>query len=119
MRAGSDDGSTVSGYLAGRKSAKPLLVPNHPERPKIVSDRPPPVEARGGLRKFDHFYPFEEMKVGDSFWVPAQSSCTAGAVTKFSKRTGWKFTSRGEAEDGRTNGKVGPGWRGTRVWRIG
>lgn len=106
-------------YLKERKTAKLLLVPNHPEPPVIVSNIPIPVEARGGTRKFDHFYPFELMKPGDSFWVQSGTQCTAGAVTKFAKRTGWRFVSRGQTEDGVPNIKATNNRkRGTRIWRI-
>lgn len=107
-------------YIAKRKAAKRLEVPNHPEPPRVISDRPIPVEARGGTRKFTHFYPFEEMKPGDSFWVPSGTQCTAGAISKFAKKSGWRFTSRGQAEDGRANGQISGtrAERGTRVWRV-
>lgn len=106
-------------YVEARKKAKRLLVSNHPERPEIVSNIPIPVQTRGGARKFDCFYPFEDMKVGDSFWVPSDTQCTAGAVSKFAKRTGWGFVTRGQAMDGRVNKVVGKkGERGTRVWRT-
>lgn len=111
-------------YVAQRRQSRLLLVPNHPERPKIISDRELPQQTRGGCKKFDHFYPFEDMKPGDSFWVPSTTQCTAGAVTKFSKKSGWKFVSRGQTEDGRSNKGVsgkprsGNRKRGTRVWRV-
>ncbi len=105
-------------YLEERKKSRELKVPNHPTRPLIVSHIPVPTEARGGTRKFDHFYPFEDMKPGDSFWVPSSTGCTAGAVTKFAKRTGWKFTSRGQTEAGLGNAKAANRLRGTRVWRV-
>lgn len=108
-------------YIEERKKSRKLAIANHPERPKIVSSIPAPVEARGGLRKFDHFYPFEDMKPGDSFWVSSETECTAGAVTKFAKKSGWRFVTRGQTEDGRKNADVSgkrKGIRGTRVWRI-
>lgn len=106
-------------YLEHRKKSRRIKVPNHPDSPKIVSDIPIPAESRGGLRKFDHYYPFEDMKPGDSFWVPSTSYCTGGAVTKFAKKSGWKFVTRGQSEDGVQNKKVSNNkLRGTRVWRI-
>lgn len=111
-------------YIRERTQAKLLLVQNHPERPKIVSNRPIPREARGGARRWDHFYPFEEMKIGDSFWVASEKGargCTAGAITWFAKKSGWKFVSRGQAEDGKSNSEVcgkKKGLRGMRVWRL-
>jgi len=110
---------TVKEYLKQRREAKPMLVPNHPERPEIVYSVPPPARTKGGVRKFDHFYPFEDMKPGASFWVPSNTYCTAGAISKFAKRTGWKFTSRGETENGVPNAKASRKEdRGTRVWRL-
>lgn len=117
----SQDHSSQDQYIGARKVAKPLHVANHPDQPRIDHDRPIPVEARGGLRKYDHFYPFEQMQPGDSFWVPAESNCTAGAVTKFAAKSGWSFTSRAETQDGRPNSTVGSskkGLRGRRVWRV-
>ena len=110
----------VRQYLTERTSSKRVEVQNHPDPPLIVYDRPLPVEARGGTRKFDHYYPFEDMKPGGSFWVPSNSYCTAGAVTKFAKKTGWRFITRGQTEDGRPNGaeNAASGKRGTRVWRV-
>jgi hypothetical protein len=105
-------------YVEARLAARKLKVPNHPQIPQIDHDRSLPVQTRGGVRKFDHFYPFERMKPGDSFWVPSDTQCTAGAMTKFSQKSGWKFVSRGQAQDGRPNGQVGRKLRGTRVWRI-
>lgn len=105
-------------YLKARKSAKRLQVPNHPSRPRVVYSIPLPIENRGGTRKFDHFYPFEEMRVGGSFWVPSSSHCTSGAVTRFSKRTGWKFVTRAQSKDGRPNTQVSMDQRGIRVWRV-
>lgn len=107
-------------YIKARKSSRRLEVPNHPEPPRIISDRALPVEARGGSRKFDHYYPFEDMKPGDSFWVPSNTYCTGGAVTKFAKKSGWTFVTRGQLEDGRGNScasKTGKNCAGTRVWR--
>lgn len=109
---------TVGEFILARKRSDRIQVEHHPASPEIVYDIPAPVEARGGLRKFDHYYPFEEMKPGASFWVPSETGCTPGAVTKFAKRTGWKFATRAQAKDGRANNKVGSKERGTRVWRL-
>ncbi len=108
-------------FIEARKASKRLKVYNHPKPPKIVYDRPVPQEARGGVRKHDHFYPFEEMKPGGSFWIASEKGargCTAGAITKFAKKSGWKFTSRGETEDGEANRTASKGLRGMRVWRV-
>jgi hypothetical protein len=114
----------VSDYITSRKSARRIKVPNHPDQPVIEHKLfPIPIEKRGGSRprRFDHFYPLEEMEVGDSFWVPADTTCTSGALTKFAKRTGWKFTYRAQTQDGKPNDRVrkDTNKRGTRVWRIG
>ena len=112
-------------YIAARKASKRIIAQHHPDVPVIVSDRPIPVETRGGLRKFDHFYPFEEMKPGDSFWVPTHGStsiCTKGAVSRFAKKSGWKFITRSQSEDGRANSLIcnhsRPKYAGIRIWRI-
>ena len=73
-------------YLESRKTSRRLKVPNHPARIEIVSNIPVPVEARGGVRKFDHYYPFEDMGPGDSFWVPSATQCTAGARNEVCKK---------------------------------
>lgn len=106
-------------FVEARKKARRIPVQHHPEEPEIVYDVPIPIERRGGLRKFDHYYPFEEMKVGASFWVPSDTGCTPGAVTKFAKKSGWRFRTRAQSKDGRSNNQVDVDQRGTRVWRIG
>jgi hypothetical protein len=51
-------------------------------------------------------YPWTEMAVGDSFFVPGQSSVKfSGNITSAKKMTGFKFTTR--TVDG-----------GVRVWRT-
>ena len=105
-------------YVSARRESRRIRVPNHPKTPEIEKNIPLPVEARGGLRKFDHYYPFEEMLPGDSFWVPSSTEYTAGAVTKFARKSGWKFVTRGQGKDGEKNSELGKGSRGTRVWRV-
>lgn len=122
--------TAVEKYLEARRSAKRVKVANHPKPPEITWDFPL-VERRGGARqaRFNHFYPLELMPepryeiTSDtlqyaSFWVKGESRCTAGALTKFARRTGWKFKSRAQAEDGTSNSKVGKAKRGLRVWRV-
>lgn len=109
---------TTSTYIEERQASRRLKVPNHPSPPEIDHNIPIPTEARGGTRKYDHFYPFEQMQPGDSFWVPSTTQCTSGAITKFSKKSGWKFTSRAQTKDGCSNKQVSRGKRGTRVWRV-
>lgn len=105
-------------YLAKRKNAKRIRPQSHEVKPpEIEHGIPPPKETRGGARNFSHFYPFEEMKVGDSFWVGGETMCTRGAVTDFAKRSGWKFVCRAQTKDGKPNAGQGGG-RGTRVWRV-
>lgn len=124
MSSGAEtEAEIVAKYLEARKESRVMQVANHPGQPKIISTRPIPVEARGGLRKFDHFYPFESMNTGDSFWVPSPTGCTPGAVAKFAKKSEWKFVTRAQAEDGTPNSKISGvrargKKRGTRVWRI-
>lgn len=52
-------------------------------------------------------YPFAEMEVGDSFFIPnAKRLMTAGSISQYcTKKTGKKFSSRREGN-------------GIRVWRI-
>jgi hypothetical protein len=108
----------VVDFVARRKASPRLEVQHHPEPPEIIYTRPIPVELRGGHRKHDHYYPFEDMRVGGSFWVPSMTGCTPGAVTKFAKKSGWRFVTRAQSEDGRKNGEVDAEKRGTRVWRT-
>lgn len=105
-------------YVERRKASPMLKTDHHPKRPEIVSNIPAPERKIGGARRYDHFYPFEEMRVGDSFWVPGETQCTRGAVTKFAKKSGWRFTVRAESKDGRPWSKVGKEKRGLRVWRL-
>lgn len=109
---------TRNNYIEQRLKARIMQVENHSAPPKIEHHIPIPVENRGGVRKFDHFYPFEKMKIGDSFWVDSNSDCTCGAITRFAKKSGWKFVSRAQSIDGRPNVKVGRPKRGRRVWRV-
>lgn len=105
-----------------RKSrrTKPLHEP--PPRPQVEIGIPIPPDGRGGNNSssFDHFYPFERMKVGYSFWVAETKQNAMSAAVKFAAKTGRKFVSRAITKDGRKNGKVSnsSGLRGTRVWRI-
>lgn len=106
-------------YVEARRRSRRLIAQHHPSAPVIDKNVPiPTTGARGGLRKFDHFYPFELMEPGDSFWVPGSTQCTAGAVTKFAKKSGWKFMSRGQGQDGTANKELPRSTRGVRVWRI-
>lgn len=65
---------------------------------KIDTDIPPPCD---GWK-----YPFADMKVGHSFWVPAAEATRAvSAATMHGKRKGIAFVSRKEGD-------------GHRIWRI-
>lgn len=117
-------------YVRARLASRRVSVSNHPDEPELTFTRPAPTKvpgksspggARGGFRwcKFDHFYPFEVMLVGQSFWVPSQRGCTHGAVTKFARASGWKFVCSSEGEDGTRNRQLPVEVKGVRVWRIG
>lgn len=57
------------------------------------------------VRKFNN-YPYKEMKVGESFFVPAISvKLMCNNNIRMNKSTGMKFTARKEKD-------------GVRVWRI-
>lgn len=114
------DQVSMGDFLTKRKEGKKVKPVAHPQAtPEIDHDVPVPVELRGGSRNFSHFYPFEEMAVGDSFWVQADSNCTSGACSKFAKKTGWGFVTRSQTKDGKRNRKRnGTGRNGTRVWRV-
>jgi hypothetical protein len=107
-------------YIAARKRAKRVAAVNHSAPIKIIYSRPIPVEKRGSM-KFHHFYPFEDMKPGGSFWIQSDEKlmCPRAAVSQFAKKSGWKFITRGQSKDGRPNKEVHRlGERGVRIWRI-
>jgi len=106
-------------YIAAREAAKPLKESKF-DPIEITLDVPIPLELRGGTRKWDHFFPFEDMKqVGASFWVPKEHVQSARSMaTAFTKRTGWKFVSRAQSKEGVPNAKVGDKKQGVRIWRI-
>ena len=117
---------TPEEYLANRLASgfRPSLKHGDSEPPKIESagQFPIPMKVPRGTGHMNgtHFYPFENMKIGDSFWVsdPEGKRCTAVAVSRFAKKTGWKFLTRCQTEDGRPGSKVKQKYRGTRVWRV-
>lgn len=116
---------TPSDYLEARRQFKEVRATQHHGRrakPEIEKGIPVPTRGKNAHANGRHFYPFEDMEIGDSFWVPdpAGHTCTKSAITAFASRSGWKFTLRGQAQDGRMNRVVGKkSERGTRVWRIG
>lgn len=55
-------------------------------------------------------YPFREMNVGDSIFVPAEKAAAARvACLYFGRRNGLKFLSRKDMKDGVD---------GVRIWRV-
>lgn len=110
---------SLENYLDVRRKAPVRKTQHHGAKPpEIEKGIPIPQETRGGAHNFSHFYPFEEMEVGDSFWIKGSTGCTKGAVSDFAKKTGRKFTCRSQSKDGRSNKAVGKEHRGLRVWRI-
>jgi hypothetical protein len=67
-----------------------------------------PIPKRGGSNRA-YKYPFEKMKVGQSFWIAESIYRVAPAACKFGRDNGKKFTCR-TMDDGRESG--------VRVWRI-
>lgn len=63
---------------------------------------PIPARRRGGKRQS---YPFDLMKVGDSFFFAGSGSSVEAAASQYGKKHGMKFAAR--YVDG-----------GVRVWRI-
>lgn len=86
--------------------------------PLIDSDVPLPEKAKGGRRRGDWHrrtifkYPFHQMEVGDSFFVPDRSlrGCLQVCVHKQNRSTGAHFTIRVWRQDGVD---------GLRVWMTG
>lgn len=73
---------------------------------KIEQVGAPPRSAVGRSRK----YPFDDMKVGDSFFVPRMKpSGLGGSIKLASLRLGYKFSTRTELVNG---------IRGLRVYRV-
>lgn len=106
-------------YLVARRSSRTMTSNKHGESPPKIERNVPIPEKKKQVSKFDHFYPFENMKVGDSFWVAGDQYCTSRAVTQFTARTGWRFVTKGQSRDGRKNCNVGKHEeRGQRVWRV-
>lgn len=54
-------------------------------------------------------YPFKEMNVGDSFFLPGQNTYKFSAHSNHARRHGGKFSVRATTESG---------VKGVRVWRI-
>jgi len=76
----------------------------------IQSNIPIPSPDRGRKRK----YPFPDMAIGDSFFLPncntaRMRSTVHNSATSFAKKTGKKFTTRTTVEDSVP---------GLRIWRI-
>lgn len=83
--------------------AKPKLVTE--TEFKIDKGIPLPPPAKGGR---NGKYPWREMEVGDSFFMPG--AARSGAPQYLAgQRTGFRFSSRGVIENG---------VKGRRIWRI-
>lgn len=69
---------------------------------KIEKGVPAPTDGRNGKAK----YPWREMEVGDSFFIPGiTSTVLGGSIANARRRTGFEFVSRNEGG-------------GVRVWRV-
>lgn len=105
-------------YLEKRKKSRSMPTTHGLEEPEITYSIPIPKELRGGVGNFVHFYPFEKMEPGASFWVPGSTTCTNSAVGKWEQRTGWKMMVRAQRKDGSPNVHGKKGENGCRVWRV-
>lgn len=76
---------------------------------KIDKNVPVPAELRGRKAK----YPFKEMEVGDSFFIPktetARTTLYNASATPRLVKLGFKFTMQTKTENG---------VEGFRVWRV-
>lgn len=55
-------------------------------------------------------YPFEDMEINDSFFVPGKNSDQlTNAASHWRKKNGWSFACRNTEEEG---------VKGARVWRV-
>ena len=66
-----------------------------------------PLPAKGGGRP--RSFPFDEMTVGQSFFVPGRRSISGQRLSRAKKRTGFSFAQRAVVENGVA---------GLRVWRT-
>ncbi|QCO05469.1 hypothetical protein [Azospirillum argentinense] len=88
--------------IAAETYVKPRFRVPAVSRPLIEHSIPAPAPVRGSVRK----YPFDDMKIGDSFFVAGFTSCQfGGRVTMAKLRKGFRFRMRTEAG-------------GVRIWRI-
>ena len=76
----------------------------------IAIDKGVPLPALKGGKGPVPLYPWREMDVGDSFFVPeAKTPRITGNAAGVAKRTGFKFSVRAVTENG---------VKGVRVWRV-
>lgn len=68
---------------------------------EIDRNVPPPTDGRGAKAK----YPFRDMEVGDSFYVPGCDANKLRAASRYHKSNGRQYTARDTAG-------------GARIWRI-
>lgn len=113
--------SKTDDYLEARTKAARVRSRKITSVVEIEQGVPIPVETRGGVHvaNFDHFYPFEDMKVGDSFWVADGLAAVRPATTKFAAKSGWKFLTRAQSREGKKAMNTPHSKRGVRVWRTG
>lgn len=110
---------TGEAYVQQRK-ANSVRPTHHADlvQPEIDKGIPIPTQTRGGAHYMSHFYPFEKLEVGDSFWVPVDCKAVIPAMAKFAKKSGWKLISRGQSREGKSNNVAGRTKRGFRIWRV-
>ena len=65
-----------------------------------------PLPPKGSASRI---YPFGQMEIGDSVFVPGRKSSNANSILTTWIRKGWKFTARNCEQDGA---------KGCRVWRV-
>jgi hypothetical protein len=77
----------------------------------IKIDKGIPVSRRHGSKNAGRkcLYPWAEMVVGDSFFVPKTSKTMNGSVAAAARRLGFRFVARTVEEEG---------VQGCRVWRV-
>lgn len=88
------------------------------EKYEIEKDIPIPPKMRGQNAK----YPFNEMEIGDSVFVPVEdvqncnrpNSAVSSAANVYAKRSGKKMITRTIRENDEIKGRI----IGFRVWRI-
>ena len=83
---------------------------DHQDKPGAIAiDKGVPMPRYAGERGAPAKYPFREMEVGDSCFVPGESNQTFRSHAAYAQRSGKKFSARTVVEGG---------VKGLRVWRI-